>query len=112
MRLRFVAGVVAFFVLAAVALAALLFGPSLLALFSPSLLASGTSIGNSQAHVTSDNVIVLENAQQGTTSWNIPKGKEATTQIQAYASATSVLPGRQLAFYVSTQKEGTAYSID
>jgi len=47
----------------------------------------------------------------GTNSWQIPGGKEATTQIQAYASATSVLPGQTLTFYVSTQIEGTPYSI-
>jgi len=104
MRLRLVAGVTAFFVLAAAILVALLFGPG--------LLASGTSTGNLQTNVTSGNPIVLENAHLGTNSWKIPSGKEATTQIQAYASATSVLPGQQLTFYVSTQEEGTSYSID
>src|SRR6266581_8838805 len=104
MRLRLVAGVTAFFVLAAAILVALLFGPG--------LLASGTSTGDLQTNVTSGNVIVLENAHLGTNSWKIPSGKEATTQIQAYASATSVLPGQKLTFYVSTQEEGTAYSID
>ena len=104
MRLRLVAGVTAFFVLAAAIFVALLFGPG--------LLASGTSTGNLQANVTSGNPIVLENAHLGTNSWKIPSGKEATTQIQAYASATSVLPGQKLTFYVSTQQEGTSYSID
>ncbi len=104
MRLRFVVSVVVFFIVAAVVLAAIMSGPG--------LFASKTSIGDSQAPVTSGNPIVLENAHLGTNSWKIPQRKEASTQIQAYASATSVLPGQQLTFYVSTQQEGTAYSTD
>ena len=104
MRPRLVAGVTVFFVLAAAVFVALLFGPG--------LLASGTSTGEVQTNVTSGNVIVLENAHQGTNSWKIPRGKAATIQIQAYAGATSVLPGQKLTFYVSTQKKGTTYSID
>src|SRR5258706_5319813 len=57
------------------------------------------------------NAIVNENENLGTNSWQIPKGQGATTQIQAYASATSVSPGQKLTFYISTQMEGTAYSI-
>jgi len=57
------------------------------------------------------NVIVRENALQGTTGWKIPPGYAASTQIQAYASATSVSPGQKLTFYVSTQVDGTLYSI-
>ena len=100
MRLRFVLGVVVFFILAAVALAGIMSGQSL---FTPR-----TSIGDS----LSGNPIILENAHLGTESWEIPAGKASSTQIQAYASATSVLPGQKLTFYVSTQVEGTAYSID
>lgn len=58
-----------------------------------------------------DNVIVRENALQGTTGWEIPAGQAAGIEIQAYSSATSVLPGQPLIFYVSTQGEGTPYSI-
>src|SRR6266704_474386 len=104
MKPGLVAGVAAFFVLVAAVLVALLLGPG--------LLASGTSTVNLHTNVTSGNVIVLENAHQGTNSWQIPRGKEATIQIQAYASATSVLPGQKLTFYVSTQKEGILYSVD
>jgi len=57
------------------------------------------------------NIITRENALTGTSSWKIPPGKGASTQIQAYAGATSVSPGKSLTFYVSTQKEGTPYSI-
>ncbi|MDQ6660404.1 MAG: hypothetical protein M3Z24_05500, partial [Chloroflexota bacterium] len=57
------------------------------------------------------NVIQQENALQGTSSWKIPYGQQATTQIQAYASATSVQPGQSISFQVSTQVEGTLYSL-
>jgi len=57
------------------------------------------------------NIIVKENAHPGTSDWQIPGNKGAITQIQAYASATSVSPGQMLIFYVSTKKEGTPYSI-
>ena len=103
MRLRQVVGVVVFFIVAAVVLAGIMGGSG--------LFASGTSIGNSQTPVTSGNPIVLENAHLGTDNWKIPLGKESSTQIQAYASAASVLPGQELTFSVSTQNEGTAYSI-
>src|SRR5437667_4003340 len=64
----------------------------------------------SSATVTSS-VIARENDLQGTASWKISAGKGAITQIQAYASATSVQPGQPLTFYISTQVEGTLYSI-
>ena len=57
------------------------------------------------------NVIQQENALQGTAGWKIPADEIATTQIQAYTSATSVQPGQKLTFYVSTQVDGTPYSI-
>lgn len=60
---------------------------------------------------TTSTDILRENALHGTSSWQIPSGKAASTEIEAYASATSVLPGQTLTFYVSTQKEGTSYSI-
>jgi hypothetical protein len=99
-RLRFVMSVVCFFILASVVLAYIMFGQN--------LLTPKVSIVDSP----SGNPIVIENTHVGTESWKIPKGKESTTQIQAYASATSVLPGQKLTFYVSTQVEGTNYSID
>lgn len=61
---------------------------------------------------TTSNVISRENSLPGTSSWQIPDGKGASLQIQAYASTTSVLPGQSLSFYVSTQKEGTPYSVN
>lgn len=104
MRLRLVVSVVVFFIVAAVGLAAFMSGQA--------LFTSRTSIADLQTPVTSGNLIALENTHLGTDSWQIPRGKEATTQIQAYASATSILPGQELTFYVSTQQEGSTYSID
>jgi len=51
-------------------------------------------------------IIQNENAHLGTSSWQVPYDNGATTQIQAYAGATSVSPGQKLALYVSTRKEG------
>ncbi len=59
-----------------------------------------------------NNVIKQENALQGTASWQIPDGHGASIQIQAYASATSVNPGQSLTFSISTEKEGTPYSVN
>ena len=97
------------FAFVGVALIILLFGLDLI----PSPFARGglTQAFLPRAVTSADNAIVRENALLGTTGWQIPDGKEASTQIQAYAGATSVLPGHNLTFYVSTQKEGTPYSI-
>ncbi len=106
LKLRLIAGVIGFFVLVAGVLGAVLFGPALL---------SGTSnVSNDASQPTTvvGNAIVRENAQLGTISWRIPQGNEASIQIQAYASATSVLPGQKLSFSVSTQNEGMHYSVD
>src|SRR6185437_7782995 len=43
-------------------------------------------------------LIGQENARPGTTNWRIPAGDVASTQIQAYADALSVLPGQTLTF--------------
>jgi hypothetical protein len=104
MRVRLVASVTGFFIVVAAVLTALFFGSS--------LQGSRTSTGYLQTTVTSNNPIIAENARPGTNSWQIPGGKEATTQIQAYASATSVSPGQKLIFYVSTQTEGTSYALE
>jgi hypothetical protein len=90
---------IVFFVFVGVALVALLFGLGLLPFPSQTTM------------TPSSNIIVEENAHQGTSSWKIPNGRKAFNQIQAYASATSVLPGHTLTFYVSTQKEDILYSI-
>jgi hypothetical protein len=58
------------------------------------------------------NPIARENTEPGTTNWRIPPGKESTVEIQAYADATSILPGHWLTFYVSTLKNKTPYLID
>jgi hypothetical protein len=97
------------FAFVGVALIILLFGLDLI----PSPFATGgpTQTFLPTAVTSAGNAIVRENALLGTTGWQIPEGKEASTEIQAYAGATSVLPGHTLTFYVSTQREGTPYSI-
>ncbi len=107
MRPRLIAGIIVFFVFASAVLVAVLFGPG--------LVLSGVTSGGKQflknKETSTSNVIALENLHLGTVRWQIPGDKAASTQIQAYAGATSVFPGQKLAFYVSTQKEGTSYSV-
>src|SRR5438270_1100561 len=81
-------------------------------LFSVGLLSCDTNQVPPQSTATpTSKALVRENALPGTSGWQIPQGKKSTTQIQAYASATSILPGQKLTFYVSTQREGTRYSV-
>jgi hypothetical protein len=64
--------------------------------------------------LATDNPIVLENQQSGTSQWRIPFGSAATDsggQIKGYASATSVNKGQNITFYVSTNPAQT-YTID
>ncbi|GAC1350350.1 MAG: hypothetical protein NVSMB27_32030 [Ktedonobacteraceae bacterium] len=105
MKLRFVGRMVACFVGVGIILALTLLGPDF---FLPT-----AKLGYSQLHATtsSANPIVIENAHLGTTAWMIPGGSIASSEIQAYASATSVLPGQKIAFFVSTYKEGTPYLV-
>ncbi len=80
-------------------------------LFLSDLAVSGINAGDQQVLVPSGNSISLENTHLGTSSWRIPKGREASTQVQMYVSNTSVQPGQKLTFYVSTQNDGTPYFI-
>jgi hypothetical protein len=72
---------------------------------------SSTTSTSSKAALAK-NPISIENMHPGTTQWQIPTGKAATVQIQAYTSALSVAPGQQLSFHVSTQRDGTGYTIE
>src|SRR5437762_391658 len=112
MNRRSVVGVIAFFFAASLLLAAAMFGPSLLLSRTKASYSQLQSQPQLQPTLPVNNIIALENTHQGTTDWQIPKGKEAFTQIRAYASATSVMPGQKLTFYVSTQNKGTSYSIN
>jgi hypothetical protein len=103
------AGVVVFFMLVGVVLLAAFFGPALLAEKNGG---ADPDEDNSPSAVAAGNIITRENAQPGTLSWEIPSDKVATIQIQAYASANSVLPGQKLTLYVSTLKSGVIYAID
>lgn len=81
-------------------------------LLSPTNNSQPTSIASSPSLSSKEsNPIVVENAVPGTTSWMIPPGLEATTEIQAYTNARSVSPGQSLTFYVSTQQDGVAYYL-
>jgi hypothetical protein len=110
MRLRLVI-VVVVFLLAGITVASLLLGPSMVTSIGRSGSGSSES-GLVEATLVKGNAIVRENMQTGTTTWQIPPGRAATTQIQAYAGARSVLPGKSIVFYVSTQTEGMPYTID
>lgn len=59
-----------------------------------------------------NNRIRRVNQHPGTTNWMIPYNKAASTQIQAYTSATSIQAGQKLTFYVSTQVVDTSYSLE
>ncbi len=107
MRVRILAGVIALALVVEAVLIALL-----LIRGSPGGTPTPVAALNPENTHQGMNAISLENAHQGTDGWRIPSGKEATTQIQAYADATSVLPGKKLTFYVSTQQEATPYSIE
>ena len=110
---RLIAGVVAIFLVVTFILAFALFGSGLLTSIALSRSKSTTDQSpNSQELSNTQNIITTENTHLGTDSWRIPTGKEATTQIQAYASATSVAPGQNIIFYVSTQLDTTTYWID
>jgi hypothetical protein len=109
MRLRFVVGVAVCFVAAGVLLAVVFAGPGSL---QPQAPVQGVQAVQETATDTSQlNPIARENTYPGTASWQIPAGNGATTQIQAYANATSVTAGQVLTFYASTQYKGIFYSL-
>src|SRR5947209_6560055 len=104
---RRVVGIVVFFALVGIIIAGVFLGQG--------VVASRTNFQGSASLITTqsaDNAIVRENALPGTNSWEIPADRAATIQIQAYASATSVLPGHKITFYVSTLQDGSLYSIN
>ncbi len=105
MKLRVVGSVISLIALVGVVLGIALFGPAFL---SP----ANDAPGGSQTAAIAGNAIERENAQLGTSTWKISVARTASTQIQAYANATSVQPGKTLTFYVSTQQEGTHFLID
>ena len=106
MRLRRMVGILILFLIGGL-LVALLLDPSLLL---ARLSAKGTP--SSPVPATTGNAIVVENTRPGTENWKIPNGRQATTEIQAYASAPSVQPGKNITFYVSTHQEGLYYAVD
>jgi hypothetical protein len=108
MRLRLFIGIVAFFIVMSLAIAIVLVGLG-------RLLSNGNIVPQSASGGTAtsaDNVIARENAQLGTRKWEIPVSRQASTQIQAYAGATSVTSGDKLTFYVSTATDSARFSVE
>ena len=99
------------FLVVGLSLGAVFLGPSFFS-GTGGVSADATGNGNSSTQQTTGNAIVRENALPGTHNWQIPVGRAAVTQLQAYANTTSVSPGKSLSLYVSTQVEGTHYWID
>ncbi|GCF08213.1 N,N-dimethylformamidase beta subunit family domain-containing protein [Dictyobacter arantiisoli] len=108
MRGKSVVTIVTIFIIAGALICFYFLAPSLLARSNDQL---SVFQDNASSSVTG-NEIVRENAHNGTTSWQIPAGDESTTQIQAYAGATSVRPGKSIVLYVSTQVPQMRYRID
>jgi len=106
MRLQLVVSVIAVFLVVGVVLGIVLLGPSFLSGVNS---ANALPVLTTQANTGND--IMHENAHAGTYAWQIPTAKVSVAQIQAYANSTYVLPGKSIKFYVSTQEEGTLYSL-
>ncbi len=110
MNTRFVLVVITTCVLAGVLLGFVFWGPSLFA--GASNVGPAAAIPTVQPTVTANNPIARENALPGSYNWEILASRSATTQIQAFASATSVAPGQSIKFYVSTSVDGASYNIE
>jgi N,N-dimethylformamidase beta subunit-like protein len=107
LRTRLAASTAILFLVVGLVLAVFLIGPGVI------VNGRGTQTQSYPPELSSTqyNPILRENAQRGTSTWRIPPGKAATTEIQAYASATSVPIEHFITFYVSTQRAGTPYTI-
>lgn len=114
MRAKLVAGVVALFVVVSLVIVLVEAGPAAL----NGMSGSGSSSASEDQTVSQpsaavpNNPIAKENALQGSSGWQIPDDLAATSQVQAYAGATSIAPGQSITFYVSTQNNGTTYRMD
>jgi hypothetical protein len=86
-------------------------------------LLSSSGVSSLQPHLASGSTLPLlkdgtpppsiknENRYPGTANWRIPAAAANSTQIQAYASATSISPRQTLTFYVSTQVSLLPYRV-
>ncbi|HZR43052.1 MAG TPA: N,N-dimethylformamidase beta subunit family domain-containing protein [Ktedonobacteraceae bacterium] len=108
MKTKILIVAITLFVVAGVLLSIALLGPSILSRSA----GIGAPVNTTPVSQTGENAIQRENSLPGSPGWRIPVNKESTTQIQAYASATSVTPGGKINFYVSTQLDSTKYQID
>ncbi len=111
MKVRTLLLILALFVLASVLVSIPLFGSTLF-MGNNSASLAGSQETTPGPGPMANTAIARENALPGTSSWQIPAGQQATTQIQAFAGATSVAPGQKLAFYVSTQSAQMHYQVD
>src|SRR3954468_751964 len=80
--------------------------------FWPTPVSGGTTNQSGQQQASTETLIARENMQQGSSNWQIPDGRVATTEIQAYVDTRSISPGKQLTFYISTHDAGTRYNLD
>ncbi|MBE3560252.1 MAG: hypothetical protein IMW89_13665 [Ktedonobacteraceae bacterium] len=106
MRSRLIAGTLALFVVIGAVIGFVRLG------FNGLIPVTGGSGNLPTQTAVPNNPVAQENTKPGTIGWTIPLGHIATTQIQAYASATSVAPGKQIQFFVSTQVDKTPFRID
>lgn len=111
MKFKSVVTIVTIFLIAGALISFYFLAPSLQLAVNDKPGAGNTNILDVSA-TESGNPIVRENALSGTTSWQISTDNASSTQIQAFASATSIKPGKPLVFYVSTQMAQTSYRID
>ena len=111
MKFKSVVTIVTIFILAGVLISFYFLAPSLLARSNDQKYFINDGSKNVMGSGP-NNAITRENALTGTSAWKIPMGNQSTTQIQAFAGATSVKPGKSLVFYVSTQVAQTTYRID
>ncbi len=112
MKPRVIVFATTLFLVAGLVIGAIFLGPSFFSITNGSNATAASGKGNTSTQQVVGNAIVRENTLLGTNNWRIPKSRAAVTQLQAYANATSVAPGKSLAFYVSTQVEGTHYWTD
>lgn len=108
MKAKLIVSVV-IFVTIGVVIGIIAIGPSILA---GNTNGEGMSAAPAGTSTPSSNAIVQENSQPGAIGWIIPNNRAASIQIQAYAGATSVAPGKSITFYVSTQQGGISYRLD
>ena len=77
------------------------------------LLLGGALAAFQASAIGQQNPIQVENARPGTTDWQLlnPAADDAGSQIEGYASATSVNRGGTIDFFVRTTSPSFTYAI-